>query len=167
MLEKERRRPNFGNAGAVNNLLATAAMRMEVGLSCNEMCISSLMCAAPRSLLRWQGTSLLAVLTDDPLLDSCSSLAFANCVCVQKRLVHVSPVQGAEAPIAPEDFQSADEAAPSDPIKIFSDLVGGLSAPCGERVHIHRRKHLQPLIPLLIAACTNTSHKQLQLRIPF
>ena len=28
-LEKERRRPNFGNAGAVNNLLATAALRME------------------------------------------------------------------------------------------------------------------------------------------
>jgi hypothetical protein len=28
-LEKERRKPNFGNAGAVNNLLATAALRME------------------------------------------------------------------------------------------------------------------------------------------
>lgn len=28
-LKEERRRPNFGNAGAVNNLLATAAMRME------------------------------------------------------------------------------------------------------------------------------------------
>ncbi|KAL6759019.1 P-loop containing nucleoside triphosphate hydrolase protein [Haematococcus lacustris] len=29
VLDKERRRPNFGNAGAVNNLLATVAMRME------------------------------------------------------------------------------------------------------------------------------------------
>ncbi|WIA14243.1 hypothetical protein OEZ85_002779 [Tetradesmus obliquus] len=28
-LEQEKRRPNFGNAGAVNNLLSTAAMRME------------------------------------------------------------------------------------------------------------------------------------------
>ncbi|GFH21452.1 NFX1-type zinc finger-containing protein 1, partial [Haematococcus lacustris] len=29
VLDKERRRPNFGNAGAVSNLLATVAMRME------------------------------------------------------------------------------------------------------------------------------------------
>ncbi|GFH25752.1 NFX1-type zinc finger-containing protein 1 [Haematococcus lacustris] len=29
VLDKERRRPNFGNAGAVNNLLVTVAMRME------------------------------------------------------------------------------------------------------------------------------------------
>jgi len=28
-LDKERRRPNFGNAGAINNLLSDAAMRME------------------------------------------------------------------------------------------------------------------------------------------
>lgn len=28
-LAAERRRPNFGNAGAVNNLLSTAALRME------------------------------------------------------------------------------------------------------------------------------------------
>jgi hypothetical protein len=28
-LDKERRRPNFGNAGAVNNLLSAAALRME------------------------------------------------------------------------------------------------------------------------------------------
>lgn len=31
-LEQERRKPNFGNAGAVNNLLSTAAIRMEARL---------------------------------------------------------------------------------------------------------------------------------------
>lgn len=31
-LEAERRRPNFGNAGSVNNLLSAAAQRMEVRL---------------------------------------------------------------------------------------------------------------------------------------
>lgn len=32
-LEQEKRRPNFGNAGAVNNLLSTAAMRMEARIA--------------------------------------------------------------------------------------------------------------------------------------
>ncbi len=31
-LEKQRRKPNFGNAGAVNNLLSAVAQRMEARL---------------------------------------------------------------------------------------------------------------------------------------
>ncbi|KAL6759018.1 P-loop containing nucleoside triphosphate hydrolase protein, partial [Haematococcus lacustris] len=45
VLDMERRRPNFGNAGAVNNLLATVAMRMEARM--REMPASARAAALP------------------------------------------------------------------------------------------------------------------------